>query len=99
MHLFVYKVTMNSSLEIDQYPLPKHEDLVASLAGGKLTKLDLTQAYQQMPLEESQQYSTIKMHKGLYQLTRLPFEVASAPAIFQRTMDYYPMSCAILTTC
>ena len=101
-----YKVTINSSLEIDQYPLPKPEDLFASLAGGKkFTKLDLTQAYQQMPLEEeSQQYSTITTHKSLYQFTRLPFGVASAPAIFQRTMDtilqgIYPMSCAILMTC
>ena len=84
-----YKVTINPSLDIDRYPLPKPEDLFTSLTGGKkFTKLDLTQAYQQMPLaEESQQYSTINTHQGLYQFTRLPFGVASAPAIFQRTMD------------
>ena len=84
-----YKVTINPSLDIDQYPLPKPDDLFTSLTGGKkFTTLDLTQAYQQMPLvEESQQYSTINTHQGLYQFTRLPFGVASAPAIFQRTMD------------
>ena len=84
-----YKVTINSSLEVDQYPLPKPDDLFASLAGGKrFTKLDLTQAYQQMPLElESQKLVTINTHQGLYRYTRLPFGVAPAPAIFQRTMD------------
>ena len=37
-----YKVTLNSALKVDQYPLPKPEDLFASLAGGqKFTKIDL----------------------------------------------------------
>ena len=48
-----YKVTVNPSIDIDQYPLPRPEDLMASLSGGqKFTKLDLSSAYQQMPLEE-----------------------------------------------
>ena len=84
-----YKVTVNQSLEIDQYPLPKPEDLFASLAGGeKFSKIDLTQAYLQMLLEEeSRGYVTVNTHMGLYRYTRLPFGISSAPAIFQRTMD------------
>lgn len=84
-----YKVTINSALEVDQYPLPKPEDLFATLAGGqKFTTLDLSQAYLQLGLEEeSRKYSTINTHKGLYQFTRLPFGVASSPSIFQKTMD------------
>ena len=40
------KVTLNQSLNIDQYPLPKADDLFDTLVGGKkFTKLDLTQAY------------------------------------------------------
>ena len=37
--------------------------------------------------EASQKYITINIHKRLYQYTRLPFEITSAPAVFQRMMD------------
>ena len=84
-----YKVTINPFLEVEQYPLPKPDELFATLAGGKkFTKIDLTNAYQQMALDEdSSTLVTINTHRGLYQYTRLPFGVASAPTIFQRVMD------------
>ena len=84
-----YKVTINLAAKTDTYPLPKIEDLFASLSGGKLfSKVDLASAYQQIQLEEqSKEYTTINTHKGLYCYTRLPFGVASAPSIFQRTME------------
>ena len=38
-----YKVTINPMLEIDKYPLPKPDDIFATLAGGKyFPKIDLT---------------------------------------------------------
>ena len=84
-----YKVTVNQVLSVDQYPLPKPEDLFATLAGGTVfSKLDLSQAYLQVQLEEeSMPYVTINTHQGLYRQTRLPFGVASAPALFQKMMD------------
>ena len=46
-----YKITINPVLVVDQYPLPKPEDLMAQLVGGqRFSKLDLSQAYQQVLL-------------------------------------------------
>ena len=71
------------------YPIPLPEDVFVKLRGGKrFTKLDLKSADQQLPLDpDSQQYVTINTHRGLYRYKRLPFGIASSPAIFQRTMD------------
>ena len=83
-----YKVTVNQVLAVEQYPLPTPEELFATIAGGKcFSKLDLSQAYLQVQLEEdSRNYVTINTHQGLYRYTRLPFSVASAPALFQKLM-------------
>ena len=37
---------------------------------------------------ESKTYVTIATHKGLFQYSRLPFGLSSAPFIFQRTMEW-----------
>ena len=83
-----YKSTVNQVSKLDSYPIPKVEDLLATLGGEKFTKLDMSQAYQQLQLDdESKQYTTINTHKGLFQYTRLPYEISSAPGIFQRNME------------
>ncbi|XP_021340098.1 uncharacterized protein K02A2.6-like [Mizuhopecten yessoensis] len=84
-----FKVTVNQCLDEQQYPLPNVDDMFAQLAGGEqFTKLDLSQAYQQLLLNsDSEQYLTINTHLGLYRYHRLPFGVSSAPAIFQAVMD------------
>ncbi|XP_037512230.1 uncharacterized protein K02A2.6-like [Rhipicephalus sanguineus] len=84
-----FKVTINPVATVEKYPLPRIEDLWSALSGGqKFTKLDLRDAYQQLVLQEaSRKYVTISTTMGLFQYTRLPFGVTSAPAIFQREMD------------
>ena len=84
-----YKVTVNQVLAVEEYPLPTPEELFSTLSGGKIfSKLDLSQAYLQLPVQsESKPYLTINTHQGLYAYNRLPFGVASAPAIFQKLMD------------
>ena len=50
--------------------------------------LILSQGYQQLLLDkELSELITVNTHLGLYHYSQLPFGVASAPAIFQRTMD------------
>ena len=84
-----FKVTVNQCLDIEQYPLPRIEDLYAKLQGGqKFTTLDMAEAFLQIELdEESLQYMVVNTHKGLFWCKRLPFGVSSASAIFQRAMD------------
>ena len=84
-----YKVTINRAAKLEKYPIPRIDELFVSLSGGKMfSKLDLSHAYLQVPLEEaSQKYVTINTHKGLFIYTRLPFGIASAPSIFQRVME------------
>ena len=63
-HCGDYKVTVNQVLMVEEYPLPTPEKLFSTLAGGKIfSKLDLSQAYLQLPVEEeSKQYLTINTH-------------------------------------
>lgn len=84
-----YKMTVNPQLEVDQYPIPTPEELFTAVAGGqKFSRLDLANAYQQMELDEdSREMVTLHTHRGLYRYRRLPFGIASAPAIFQQAME------------
>ena len=72
------KLTTNRATNLEDYPLPRIEDLIAQLSGGNsFTKLD----------EQSKELVLINTHKGLFRYTHLPFGVASAPAVFQREMN------------
>lgn len=85
-----FRMTVNPVAKLDRYPVPKVEDLLATLAKGRIfTKLDLRHAYQQLLLDDdSKKYVVINTQKGLFQYTRLPFGISSAPAIFQREMEH-----------
>jgi len=82
-------VTINTFIQTQHYPLPNIEDLFASMANcAVFCVLDLSEAYQQLELStNSKEYLTINTLKGLFRFTRLTFGVASAPAIFQSTID------------
>lgn len=84
-----YKLTVNSASSLEQYHIPRVEDLFNTLARGtRFSKLDLSHAYQQIVMDDdSKKYLTINTHRGLFTYNRLPFGVSSAPAIFQRTME------------
>lgn len=62
-----FKVTVNPALNIAQYPLPRIEDILATLGGSTLFSIDLRLAYLQMELDdESKKLATIHTNKGLY---------------------------------
>ena len=69
--------------------MPRVEELLAKMNGGQtFSKLDLSQAYLQIPLDEdSQKLVAINTHRGLFTYTRMPYGIASAPAYFQSVMD------------
>ena len=84
-----FSQTVNKAAKVDAYPIPKIRDLFAKVAGAKkFSILDLSQAYQQVQLnEQSRKYVVINTHRGLFQYNRLPYGIASAPGIFQRVME------------
>lgn len=84
-----FKVTLNLCLDVYKHPLPKLEEIFTTLSRGKFfSKINLQQAYLHLGVEEDRQsLLTIKTHQGLFRFTRLPYGIASAPAIWQRTME------------
>ena len=84
-----FKITINPQILIDQHPIPKIEELLARLDNGeKFTKLDLSDAYLQVKLDEqSKNLVTINTPLGLFRYNRMPFSISNAPAIFQRIID------------
>ena len=84
-----FKVTVNPQLDIERYPIPRSEELFHKLQNGQyFSKIDLADAYLQIELdEEAKKMAVINTPFGLFQYQRLPFGIASAPAIFQCFME------------
>jgi len=84
-----FKHTVNSQLCINQYPIAVPDELFACVSGGsKFSKLDGTNAYHQIEVEDScKRFLVINTHRGLYRYNVLPQGIASSPAIFQQFMD------------
>ncbi|XP_049273354.1 uncharacterized protein LOC125759110 [Rhipicephalus sanguineus] len=84
-----FKLTVNPATRTEQYPLPKIEDIFATLAGGEVfSTLDLRNAYNQLPLDDdAKKIAVLNTHKGLFCYNRLAFAIASAPALFQRRIE------------
>ncbi len=80
---------MNAALKDYHYSLPSPEEVFNKLNGGKVfSKIDLSEAYLQIPVEEnSSKLLCINTHRGLYKFDRLVFGIKVAPAIFQQVMD------------
>ena len=84
-----FSTGLNAALKDYNYPLPSPSEVFTKLNGGVyFSKIDLSEAYLQIPMEEnSSELLCINTHRGLYKFERLAFGVKVAPAIFQQVMD------------
>ena len=58
--------------------------------GRYFNKLDLSLAYQEIPLDyQSKKFAVINTNKRLFHFTRRPYGISSAPGIFQRVMGTF----------
>lgn len=80
---------LNRKLKMDVLPLPRLDELVEGSAGkGFYTTLDLKDAYYQLKLDaSSRDLTSFSDGTGLYRFKRLPFGLATSPAIFTRAMQ------------
>ena len=84
-----FSTGLNDALKDCHHLLPSPEDIFVGLNDWKFfSKIDLSDAYFQIPLEEeSSKLLYINTHRGLYKFERLPLEVKVVTAIFQLVMD------------
>ncbi|XP_052751027.1 uncharacterized protein K02A2.6-like [Galleria mellonella] len=84
-----YRVTVNTAIDTDTYPLPTANEAFVRLSGGRIfSKLDLKQAYTQLKVDDATaMLLTLNTPIGLMRMNRLPFGVNAAPAVFQRLMS------------
>jgi transposase InsO family protein len=84
-----YRVTLNPKLLQRSCTTVEPEAILSRLHGSCIfSKIDLKDAYLQIPLDErSSQLTTINTPFGLYQYRFLPFGLSVSPAIFQDVMN------------
>ena len=71
---------INQAIQRVRHLIPTVEDISLDLNQAKyFTKLDLPQAYHQLPLDEQSRFiATFSTHLGLFRYTRLPYGINAA---------------------
>jgi hypothetical protein len=80
----------NSVTQGFQWPLPRLQDLRHFVRGGQwFTRIDLKDAFFRIRIPHKYRHLTAFLAGGVaYQFTRMPFGLKTAPAVFQRFMDW-----------
>ena len=73
----------------DRYPLPLIQDIFDQLGGATVfSTMDMRSGFWQLPMhEQSIEKTAFVCHRGQFEFVRLPFGLANAPSIYQRTMN------------
>ncbi|XP_070207867.1 uncharacterized protein [Littorina saxatilis] len=79
---------LNKVTRFDAEPIPDPEVLFAKLRDKQFfTKIDLTKGYWQIPMAATDRPKTaFRTSRGLFQFTRMPFGLSTAPSTFARMM-------------
>ena len=80
-----FSATVNRYLDRINAPLVTIDEAIASVGNARVfSKLDLSQAFMQLPIDSSsQEYLVINTSEGLYKFQYLPFGLSASPGIFQ----------------
>ena len=89
LHFCVDYRGLNSVTKLDQFPLPRIDDLLDQL-GSFFTTLDLASGYWQIRIAKpSQEKKAFVTHCGLFEFRVMPFRLTNAPAVFQCLMQKF----------
>lgn len=80
---------INRAVKREHFQLPCREEIEGDLAHAKyFSRLDANSGFHQIPLDKkTSEICTFSSPFGRYRYLRLPFGIASAPEVFQRTMS------------
>jgi hypothetical protein len=72
----------NKAVQRERFPMPNIEDIIQQMNGPLFSRLDLSQSFHQIELDEKSRFiTTFVCHKGLHRYKRLMFGINSAPEI------------------
>ena len=80
---------LNALTKADVFPIPRQDDVTDRMLGCKwFSKLDLKDAFHQVPVKKEDQSKTAFICQGqLYEYLKMPFGLKNSPACFQRNIQ------------